>query len=192
MIRLATAAIYRRIGRRIPYAQHTESLMLLCKEEQGPDYDVDGGITPEAARQIAELVLGEGWQCFYPITQEFSPHIITTPGICGERSLMEDLKDELLAYRMLERKQALLQKHGKELKAPLPAAPDLLHAYLEDSYSQELITALRRRGGKFFLTGIEYPQPGGFLLFPSEDEAHWIERLSPMIDELRLKDVYSL
>ena len=166
--------------------------MLLCKEEQGPDYDVDGGISPDAECQIAELVLGEGWQCFYPITQEFSPHIITTPGICGERSLMEELKDELLAYLMLERKQALLQKHGKELKAPLPAAPDLLHAYLEDSYSQELITALRRRGGKFFLTGIEYPQPGGFLLFPSEDEAHWIERLSPMIDELRLKDVYSL
>ena len=105
---------------------------------------------------------------------------------------MEELKDELLAYRMLERKQALLQKHGKELKAPLPAAPVLLHAYLEDSYSQELIIALRRRGGKFFLTGIEYPPPGGFLLFPSEDEAHWIERLSPMIDELRLKDVYSL
>ena len=42
------------------------------------------------------------------------------------------------------------------------------------------------------MTGIEYPQPGGFLLFSSEDEAHWIERLSPMIDELRLKDVYSL
>lgn len=166
--------------------------MLLCKEEQGPDYDVDGGIAPNAERQIAELVLGEGWQCFYPITQEFSPHIITTPGICGERSLMEELKDELLAYRMLEHKQALLQKHGKELKAALPAAPVLLHAYLEDSYSQELITALRRRGGKFFLTGIEYPQPGGFLLFPSEDEAHWIERLSPMIDELRLRDVYSL
>lgn len=192
MIRLATAAIYRRIGRRIPYAQHTESLMLLCKEEQGPDYDVVGGIAPDAQRQIAELVLGEGWQCFYSLRQEFSPHIITTPGICGERSLMEELKDELLAYRMLERKQALLEKHGKELKAPLLAAPVLLHAYLEDSYTEELITALRRRGGKFFLTGIEYPQPGGFLLFPSEDEAHWIERLSPMIDELRLKDVYSL
>lgn len=166
--------------------------MLLCKEEQGPDYDVDGGISPDAECQIAELVLGEGWQCFDPSSQEFYPHIITTPGICCERSLMEELKDELLAYRMLERKQALLQKHGKEPKAPLPAAPVLLHAYLEDSYSQELITALRRRGGKFFLTGIEYPQPGGFLLFPSEDEAHWIERLSPMIDELRLKDVYSL
>ena len=166
--------------------------MLLCKEEQGPDYDVDGGLSPDIERQIAELVLGEGWQCFYPSRQEFSPHIITTPGICGERSLMEDLKDELLAYRMLERKQALLQKHGKELKAPLPAAPILLHAYLEKSYTQELIAALRSRGGRFFLTGIEYPQPGGFLLFPSEDEAHWIGRLSPMIDELRLKDVYSL
>ena len=192
MIRLATAAIYRRIGRRIPYAQHTKSLMLLCKEEQGPNYDVVQSISPDAARQIAELVLGEGWQCFYPIMQEFSPHIITTPGICGERSLMEDLKDELLAYRMLERKQDLLQKHGKEPKATLPAAPILLHAYLEESYTQELITALRSRGGKFFLTGIEHPQPGGFLLFPSEDEAHWIERLSPMIDELRLRDVYSL
>lgn len=192
MIRLATAAIYRRIGRRIPYAQHTESLMLLCKEEQGPDYDVDGGIAPDAECQIAELVLGEGWQCFYPITQEFSPHIITSPGICCERSLMEDLKDELLAYRMLERKRALLQKLGKEPKATLPAAPILLHPYLEESYTQELITALRSRGGRFFLTGIEYPQPGGFLLFPSEDEAHWIERLSPMIDELRLRDVCSL
>lgn len=166
--------------------------MLLCKEEQGPDYDVDGGLSPDAERQIAELVLGEGWQCFYPSRQEFSPHIITTPGICGERSLMEDLKDELLAYRMLERKQALLQKHGKELKTTFPAAPILLHAYLEESYTQELITALRSRGGRFFLTGIEYPQPGGFLLFPAEDEAHWIERLSPMIDELLLKDVYSL
>ena len=188
MIRLATAAIYRRIGRRIPYAKHTESLMLLCKEEQGPDYDVDGGLSPDIERQIAELVLGEGWQCFYPLTQEFSSHIITAPGICGERSLMEDLKDELLAYRMLERKRALLQKLGKEPKATLPAAPILL----EESYTQELITALRSRGGKFFLTGIEYPQPGGFLLFPSEDEAHWIEWLSPMIDELLLKDVYSL
>lgn len=164
--------------------------MLLCKEGQGADYDVVGGISPDAERQIAELVLGEGWQCFYPITQEFSPHIITLPGICGERSLMEDLKDELLAYRMLERKQALLQKHGKEPKTALPAAPILLHAYLEDSYSQGLITALRRRGGRSFLTGREYPQPGIFFLFPSEDEAHWIERLSPMIDELRLKDVY--
>lgn len=192
MIRLATAYIYRRIGQRIPYAKHTESLMLLCKEEQGPDYDVDGGLSPDIECQIAELVLGEGWQCFFPSRQEFSPHIITTPSICGERSLMEDLKDELLAYRMLERKQALLQKHGKEPKATLPAAPILLHAYLEESYTQELITALRSLGGKFFLTGIEYPQPGGFLLFPSEDEAHWIERLSPMIDELRLRDVYSL
>lgn len=166
--------------------------MLLCKEGQGPDYDVDGGLSPDIECQIAELVLGEGWQCFYPLTQEFSSHIITAPGICGERSLMEDLKDELLAYRMLERKRALLQKLGKEPKATLPAAPILLHVYLEESYTQELITALRSRGGKFFFTGIEYPQPGIFLLFPSEDEAHWIERLSPMIDELRLRDVYSL
>lgn len=166
--------------------------MFFCSEEQGPNYDVVQSISPDAERQIAELVLGEGWQCFYPLTQEFFSHIITTPGICGERSLMEDLKDELLAYRMLERKQALLQKHGKELKTTFPAAPILLHAYLEESYTQELITALRSRGGRFFLTGIEYPQPGGFLLFPAEDEAHWIERLSPMIDELLLKDVYSL
>ena len=69
----------------------------------------------------------------------------------------------------------------------------LLNSLNDDNkYAKDLIDNLLKLQKIFFLTGKEYPIPGVFLLFPSKDLAHWIDRLSLICEEIHIKETYDI
>ncbi len=188
-MRLLIPSIYRRINRKIPYFESSESLMLLCIGEVFFDSEECEGLSTSMLHKIADVVLKEGWLCFGPVFQKFHSDVITTPGICGEQSLMETLRQEVQAYHTRERKRALLQKYGREVEDSLDN-PVLLNSFSDHKYTRDFIADLLKYPGRFFLTGVEYPNPGNYLLFPSRDLPYWVEKLSPIIEGLCIKDSY--
>lgn len=186
---LHTPSIYRRIDRKIPYFESSESLMLLCVGEEFFDCEECEGLSTSMLHKIADVVLKEGWLCFNPVSQKFYSDVITIPGICGEQALMETLRQEVQAYHTRERKRALLQKYGREVEDSVDN-PVLLNSFSDHKFTRDFIADLLKYPGRFFLTGVEYPNPGNYLLFPSRDLPYWVEKLSPIIEGLCIKDSY--
>ena len=188
-----SVSIYRRICRRIPYFKDTEALMLLCTDEYKVDTVRSVELSVDVLHKISDIVLGKEWSCFSPKSQRFHSGIITIPGICGEQLLMTELQQDVQRYRTSEHKRMLLEKYGRKVEeSSLLKKPFILNSLNEDTYAKNLIDNLLKLQKIFFLTGIEYPIPGAFLLFPSKDLAHWIDRLSLICEDIHIEETYNI
>ena len=188
-----SVSIYRRICRRIPYFKDTEALMLLCADEYKVDTVRSVELSVDVLHKISDIVLGKEWSCFSPKSQRFHSGIITIPGIYGEQLLMTELQQDVQRYRTSEHKRMLLEKYGRKVEeSSLLKKPFILNSLNEDTYAKNLIDNLLKLQKIFFLTGIEYPIPGAFLLFPSKDLAHWIDRLSLICEDIHIEETYNI
>ena len=188
-----SVSIYRRICRRIPYFKDTEALMLLCTDEYKVDTVRSVELSVDVLHKISDIVLGKEWSCFSPKSQRFHSGIITIPGICGEQLLMTELQQDVQRYRTSEHKRMLLEKYGRKVEeSSLLKKPFILNSLNEDTCAKNLIDNLLKLQKIFFLTGIEYPIPGAFLLFPSKDLAHWIDRLSLICEDIHIEETYNI
>lgn len=188
-----SVSIYRRICRRIPYFKDTEDLMLLCADEYKVDSVRSVELSFDALHRLSDVVLGKEWPCFSPESQSFHSGRITIPGICGEQLLMTELQQDIQRYRTSEHKRRLLEKYGRKVEeSSLLKKPFILNSLNDDTYAKDLIDNLLKLQKIFFLTGIEYPIPGAFLLFPSKDLAHWIDRLSLICKDIHIEETYNI
>ena len=189
-----SVSIYRRICRRIPYFKDTEALMLLCADAYKVDPVRSVELSVDVLHKISDVVLGKEWSSFCPESQSFHSGRITTHGICGEQLLMTELQQDIQRYRTSEHKRRLLEKYGRKVEeSSLLKKPFILNSLNDDNkYAKDLIDNLLKSQKIFFLTGIEYPIPGAFLLFPSKDLAHWIDRLSLICEEIHIKETYDI
>lgn len=188
-----SVSIYRRICRRIPYFKDTEALMLLCADAYKVDPVRSVELSVDVLHKISDVVLGKEWSSFCPESQSFHSGRITIPGICGEQLLMTELQQDIQRYRTSEHKRRLLEKYGRKVEeSSLLKKPFILSSLNENAYTRDLIDNLLKSQKIFFLTGIEYPIPGAFLLFPSKDLAHWIDRLSLICEEIHIKETYDI
>lgn len=188
-----SVSIYRRICRRIPYFKDTEDLMLLCADAYKVDPVRSVELSFDALHRISDVVLGKEWSSFCPKRQSFHSGRITIPGICGEQLLMTELQQDVQRYRTSEHKRRLLEKYGRKVEeSSLLKKPFILNSLNDDTYAKDLIDNLLKLQKIFFLTGIEYPIPGAFLLFPSKDLAYWIDRLSLICEEIHIKETYDI
>ena len=188
-----SVSIYRRICRRIPYFKDTEDLMLLCADEYKVDSVRSVELSFDALHRLSDVVLGKEWSCFSPESQSFHSGRITIPGICGEQLLMTELQQDIQRYRTSEHKRRLLEKYGRKVEeSSLLKKPFILNSLNDDTYAKDLIDNLLKLQKIFFLTGIEYPIPGAFLLFPSKDLAHWIDRLSLICKDIHIEETYTI
>ncbi len=188
-----SVSIYRRICRRIPYFKDTEDLMLLCADEYKVDSVRSVELSFDALHRLSDVVLGKEWSCFSPESQSFHSGRITIPGICGEQLLMTELQQDIQRYRTSEHKRRLLEKYGRKVEeSSLLKKPFILNSLNDDTYAKDLIDNLLKLQKIFFLTGIEYPIPGAFLLFPSKDLAHWIDRLSLICKDIHIEETYNI
>ena len=188
-----SVSIYRRICRRIPYFKDTEDLMLLCADEYKVDSVRSVELSFDALHRLSDVVLGKEWSCFSPESQRFHSGRITIPGICGEQLLMTELQQDIQRYRTSEHKRRLLEKYGRKVEeSSLLKKPFILNSLNDDTYAKDLIDNLLKLQKIFFLTGIEYPIPGAFLLFPSKDLAHWINRLSLICKDIHIEETYNI
>lgn len=189
-----SVSIYRRICRRIPYFKDTEDLMLLCADEYKVDSVRSVELSVDALHKISDIVLGKEWASFCPESQSFHSGRITIPGICGEQLLMTELQQDTQKYHTSEHKRILLEKYGRKVEdSSLLKKPFILNPLNDDNtYAKDLIDNLLKLEKIFFLTGIEYPIPGAFLLFPSNDLAYWIDRLSLICEEIHIEETYNI
>jgi len=188
-----SVSIYRRICRRIPHFKDTEALMLLCADEYKVDPVRSVELSVDVLHKISDIVLGKEWSSFCPESQNFHSGRITIPGICGEQLLMTELQQDVQRYRTSEHKRRLLEKYGRKVEeSSLVKKPFILSSVNENAYTRDLIDNLLKLQKIFFLTGIEYPIPGAFLLFPSKDLAYWIDRLSLICEEIHIKETYDI
>lgn len=188
-----SVSIYRRICRRIPSFKDTEDLMLLCADAYKVDPVRSVELSVDVLHKISDIVLGKEWSSFCPECQRFVSGRITIPGICGEQLLMTELQQDIQRYRTSEHKRMLLEKYGRKVEeSSLVKKPFILSSLNEDAYTRDLIDNLLKLEKIFFLTGIEYPIPGAFLLFPSKDLAYWIDRLSLICEEIHIKETYDI
>ena len=188
-----SVSIYRRICRRIPHFKDTEALMLLCADEYKVDPVRSVELSVDVLHKISDIVLGKEWSSFCPESQSFHSGRITIPGICGEQLLMTELQQDIQRYRTSEHKRRLLEKYGRKVEeSSLLKKPFILSSLNENAYTRDLIDNLLKLQKIFFLTGIEYPIPGAFLLFPSKDLAYWIDRLSLICEEIHIKETYDI
>ena len=188
-----SVSIYRRICRRIPYFKDTEDFMLLCADEYKVDSVRSVELSFDALHRLSDVVLGKEWSCFSPESQSFHSGRITIPGICGEPLLMTELQQDIQRYRTSEHKRRLLEKYGRKVEeSSLLKKPFILNSLNDDTYAKDLIDNLLKLQKIFFLTGIEYPIPGAFLLFPSKDLAHWIDRLSLICKDIHIEETYNI
>lgn len=188
-----SVSIYRRICRRIPYFKDTEDLMLLCTDEYKVDSVRSVELSVDVLHKISDVVLGKEWSSFCPECQSFHSGRITVPGIYGEQLSMTELQQDVQRYRTSEHKRMLLEKYGRKVEeSSLLKKPFILNSLNDDTYAKDLIDNLLKLQKIFFLTGIEYPIPGAFLLFPSKDLAHWINRLSLICEEIHIKETYDV
>ena len=188
-----SVSIYRRICRRIPYFKDTEDLMLLCADEYKVDSVRSVELSFDALHRLSDVVLGKEWSCFSPESQRFHSGRITIPGICGEQLLMTELQQDIQRYRTSEHKRRLLEKYGRKVEeSSLLKKPFILNSLNENTYAKDLIDNLLKLQKIFFLTGIEYPIPGSFLLFPSKDLAYWIDRLSLICKDIHIEETYNI
>ena len=188
-----SVSIYRRICRRIPYFKDTEDLMLLCADEYKVDSVRSVELSFDALHRLSDVVLGKEWSCFSPESQRFHSGRITIPGICGEQLLMTELQQDIQRYRTSEHKRRLLEKYGRKVEeSSLLKKPFILNSLNENTYAKDLIDNLLKLQKIFFLTGIEYPIPGAFLLFPSKDLAYWIDRLSLICKDIHIEETYNI
>lgn len=188
-----SVSIYRRICRRIPYFKDTEALMLLCADEYKVDPVRSVELSVDVLHKISDIVLGKEWSCFSPKDQRFDSGRIIVPGIYGEQLLMTELQQDVQRYRTSEHKRMLLEKYGRKMEeSSLLKKPFILNSLNDDTYAKDLIDNLLKLQKIFFLTGIEYPIPGAFLLFPSKDLAHWIDRLSLICEDIHIEETYNI
>ncbi len=188
-----SVSIYRRICRRIPHFKDTEALMLLCADAYKVDPVRSVELSVDVLHKISDIVLGKEWSSFCPESQSFHSGRITIPGICGEQLLMTELQQDIQRYRTSEHKRRLLEKYGRKVEeSSLLKKPFILSSLNENAYTRDLIDNLLKLQKIFFLTGIEYPIPGAFLLFPSKDLAYWIDRLSLICEEIHIKETYDI
>ena len=188
-----SVSIYRRICRRIPYFKDTEALMLLCADAYKVDPVRSVELSVDVLHKISDIVLGKEWSCFCPRCQRFHSGRITTHGICGEQLLMTELQQDIQRYRTSEHKRMLLEKYGRKVEeSSLVKKPFILNSLNEGAYTRDLIDNLLKLEKIFFLTGIEYPIPGAFLLFPAKDLAYWIDRLSLICEDIHIKETYDI
>jgi len=188
-----SVSIYRRICRRIPYFKDTEALMLLCADEYKVDPVRSVELSVDVLHKISDIVLGQEWSCFSPKDQRFDSGRIIVPGIYGEQLLMTELQQDVQRYRTSEHKRMLLEKYGRKVEeSSLLKKPFILNSLNDDTYAKDLIDNLLKLQKIFFLTGIEYPIPGAFLLFPSKDLAHWIDRLSLICEDIHIEETYNI
>lgn len=188
-----SVSIYRRICRRIPYFKDTEALMLLCVEEYKADTVRSVELSLDILRKISDIVLEKEWSCFSPESLRFHSSIITIPGICGEQLLMTELQQDIQRYRTSEHKRMLLERYGRKVEdSSLLKKPFILNSLNKDVYAKDLIDNLLKSQKIFFLTGIEYPIPGAFLLFPSKDLVYWIDKLSLICENIHIKETYDI
>ena len=188
-----SVSIYRRICRRIPYFKDTEDLMLLCADEYKVDSVRSVELSFDALHRLSDVVLGKEWSCFSPESQRFHSGRITIPGICGEQLLMTELQQDIQRYRTSEHKRRLLENYGRKVEeSSLVKKPFILSSLNENAYTRDLIDNLLKLQKIFFLTGIEYPIPGAFLLFPSKDLAYWIDRLSLICKDIHIEETYNI
>lgn len=188
-----SVSIYRRICRRIPYFKDTEDLMLLCADEYKVDSVRSVELSFDALHKISDVVLGKEWACFCPESQSFHSGRITIPGICGEQLLMTELQQDTQKYHTSEHKRRLLEKYGRKVEeSSLLKKPFILNPLNENAYAKDLIDNLLKLQKIFYLTGIEYPIPGAFLLFPSKDLAYWIDRLSLICEDIHIEETYNI
>jgi hypothetical protein len=188
-----SVSIYRRICRRIPFFKDTEALMLLCVEEYKADTVRSVELSLDILHKISDIILGKEWSCFSPESLRFHSGIITIPGICGEQLLMTELQQDIQRYHTSEHKRTLLEKYGRKVEdGSLLKKPFILNSLNEDAYTKDLIDNLLKSQKIFFLTGIEYPIPGAFLLFPSKDLVYWIDKLSLICKDIHIKETYDI
>ena len=167
--------------------------MLLCAEEYKVDTVRSVELSLDILHKISDIVLETEWSCFSPESQRFHSDTITIPGICGEQLLMTELQQDIQRYRTSEHKRMLLEKYGRKVEdSLLLKKPFMLNSLNEGAYTKDLIDNLLKLQKIFFLTGIEYPIPGAFLLFPSKDLAHWIDRLPLICEDIHIKETYSI
>lgn len=167
--------------------------MLLCAEEYKVDTVRSVELSLDILHKISDIVLETEWSCFSPESQRFHSDTITIPGICGEQLLMTELQQDIQRYRTSEHKRMLLEKYGRKVEdSLLLKKPFMLNSLNEGAYTKDLIDNLLKLQKIFFLTGIEYPIPGAFLLFPSKDLAHWIDRLSLICEDIHIKETYNI
>ena len=188
-----SVSIYRRICRRIPSFKDTEALMLLCADAYKVDPVRSVELSVDVLHKISDIVLGKEWSCFSPKDQRFDSGRIIVPGIYGEQLLMTELQQDVQRYRTSEHKRMLLEKYGRKVEeSSLLKKPFILNSLNDDTYAKDLIDNLLKLQKIFFLTGIEYPIPGAFLLFPSKDLAHWIDRLSLICEDIHIEETYNI
>lgn len=189
-----SVSIYRRICRRIPYFKDTEALMLLCADAYKVDPVRSVELSVDVLHKISDIVLGKEWSSFCPESQSFHSGRITIPGICGEQLSMTELQQDVQRYRTSEHKRMLLEKYGRKVEeSSLVKKPFILSSVNDDNtYAKDLIDNLLKLQKIFFLTGKEYPIPGVFLLFPSKDLAHWIDRLSLICEDIHIEETYNI
>ena len=188
-----SVSIYRRICRRIPHFKDTEALMLLCADAYKVDPVRSVELSVDVLHKISDIVLGKEWSSFCPTCQRFHSGRITTHGICGEQLLMTELQQDIQRYRTSEHKRMLLEKYGRKVEeSSLVKKPFILNSLNEGAYTRDLIDNLLKLEKIFFLTSIEYPIPGAFLLFPSKDLAHWIDRLSLICEDIHIEETYNI
>lgn len=188
-----SVSIYRHICRRIPFFKDTEALMLLCVEEYKADTVRSVELSLDILHKISDIILGKEWSCFSPESLRFHSGIITIPGICGEQLLMTELQQDIQRYHTSEHKRTLLEKYGRKVEdGSLLKKPFILNSLNEDAYTKDLIDNLLKSQKIFFLTGIEYPIPGAFLLFPSKDLVYWIDKLSLICKDIHIKETYDI
>ena len=167
--------------------------MLLCAEEYKVDTVRSVELSLDILHKISDIVLETEWSCFSPESQRSHSDTITIPGICGEQLLMTELQQDIQKYRTSEHKRMLLEKYGRKVEdSLLLKKPFMLNSLNEGAYTKDLIDNLLKLQKIFFLTGIEYPIPGAFLLFPSKDLAHWIDRLPLICEDIHIKETYSI
>lgn len=188
-----SVSIYRHICRRIPFFKDTEALMLLCVEEYKADTVRSVELSLDILHKISDIILGKEWSCFSPESLRFHSGIITIPGICGEQLLMTELQQDIQRYHTSEHKRTLLEKYGRKVEdGSLLKKPFILNSLNEDAHTKDLIDNLLKSQKIFFLTGIEYPIPGAFLLFPSKDLVYWIDKLSLICKDIHIKETYDI
>ena len=106
---------------------------------------------------------------------------------------MTELQQDTQKYHTSEHKRILLEKYGRKVEdSSLLKKPFILNPLNENAYAKDLIDNLLKLQKIFYLTGIEYPIPGAFLLFPSKDLAYWIDRLSLICEDIHIKETYDV
>ena len=106
---------------------------------------------------------------------------------------MTELQQDIQRYHTSEHKRTLLEKYGRKVEdGSLLKKPFILNSLNEDAHTKDLIDNLLKSQKIFFLTGIEYPIPGAFLLFPSKDLVYWIDKLSLICKDIHIKETYDI